>query len=165
MSGCGLAVLIAISACGEVDPDPSAEQRPPATPAPEESGDVMSAAPAEAAHSVTDEAVAAERTRELAACLSAGDAAEGVSTAMADCFGTELRLQDDRLNAAYRKAMDSLNSTDRARLRMEERTWIRDRDAECAASATGGTIDRVGIPSCLLDETIRRRLVLEAIAD
>lgn len=76
----------------------------------------------------------------------------------------ELDAQDARLNAAYREAMARLDPAGQTGLRNEERAWIRQRDEGCDASATGGTIDRLEIPSCVLDGTIRRRLALEALA-
>ncbi|MDY6922499.1 MAG: lysozyme inhibitor LprI family protein [Pseudomonadota bacterium] len=105
----------------------------------------------------------AARTPELSRCLETGAAAKGVSVAMGGCFNAELQLQDARLNAAYSRAMARLDAAGQARLRREERAWIRQRDEGCAQAATGGTIDQVEIPACLLDETVRRRLELEAI--
>lgn len=115
-----------------------------------------------AAEDVTIERVEAEKSPGLSRCLQTGDAAKGVSVAMGGCVHAELEAQDVRLNAAYGAVMRRLNETDRRRLRTEERAWIRERDAGCAQEATGGTIDLVDIPACRLDETIRRRLILES---
>ncbi len=114
--------------------------------------------------SITVEQVEAEQSLDLTRCLSFGDAAKGVSLAMGGCVNAELRVQDERMNTAYRSAMARLDAVGRAQLRSEQRAWIRQRDSGCAENRTGGTIDMVDIPSCLLDETIRRRLVLEATA-
>lgn len=119
-------------------------------------------APTVGALVITSDQVRAARSPELARCLDSGNAAKGVSVAMGGCFNAELKLQDARLNAAYRDAMARRDAAGQARLRVEERAWIRQRDAGCAEAATGGTIDQVEIPACHLDETVRRRLVLEA---
>jgi uncharacterized protein YecT (DUF1311 family) len=111
---------------------------------------------------VTQAQIDAEHSPEMDACLRSGDAARGVTPAMAACVNTELEAQDARLNTAYRAAMARLDGSGQARLRSEERAWIRQRDDGCRASATGGTIDRIQIPGCLLNETIRRRLALDA---
>lgn len=111
---------------------------------------------------ITGGQIEAEFSGALAQCLNTGDAAKGVSVAMGECFNTELQAQDARLNIAYRQAMAGRNDPGKVRLRTEERAWIRQRDSGCQQAATGGTIDMVEIPSCLLTETVRRRLVLEA---
>lgn len=113
---------------------------------------------------VSDEAVRAEITPMLAACLETGDAGNGVSAAMGGCFNAELRRQDVRLNDAYQAAMKRLGTTGKAWLRDEERKWIVQRDKSCEAERTGGTIDLVEVPSCMVDETIRRTIVLQGMA-
>lgn len=113
---------------------------------------------------LSDEQVRAQYTPALDACLNAGDAAKGVSVAMGGCFNAELRLQDDRLNAAYRSALAKRDPAGQAQLRAEERAWIKRRDAACQAVAMGGTIDMVEVPSCLLNETVRRRIALQPMA-
>lgn len=122
------------------------------------------AAAADLGDMLSDAQVRAQHSPALAACLNSGDAARGVSAAMGGCFDAELKLQDDRLNAAYRSALSKRDAAGQARLRAEERAWIRRRDAECRAVAVGGTIDMVEIPACLLDATIRRRVTLQPMA-
>ncbi|MBY8825110.1 lysozyme inhibitor LprI family protein [Sphingomonas colocasiae] len=113
---------------------------------------------------LSEEQVRAQHSPALDACLNSGDAARGVSVAMGGCFHAELKVQDDRLNAAYRSALAKRDAAGQARLRAEERAWIRRRDAECRAVAVGGTIDMVEIPACLLEATIRRRVTLQPMA-
>jgi uncharacterized protein YecT (DUF1311 family) len=125
---------------------------PPRRPFPDHAGPTFTVAQVEA-----------ERTPALAQCLDSGAAARGVSVAMGGCVNAELALQDARLDAAYRKAMAQLDDAGRARLRAEELDWIRRRDSQCAEQATGGTIDMVDVPACRLDETISRRLTLDAL--
>ncbi|MGF7148699.1 uncharacterized protein YecT (DUF1311 family) [Sphingomonas zeicaulis] len=97
-------------------------------------------------------------------CLKTGDAAKGVTPAMAQCIADEIKVQDERLNAAYRSAMDKRDEAGKTALRDEERAWIKARDAKCDALAQGGSIDRIEIPSCVLNETIRRRVKLQPMA-
>lgn len=113
---------------------------------------------------VTQDEVDAEHSQELAQCLATGDAARGVSVAMGGCVNAELEAQDARLNATYQDVMGQLSNAERIRLRSEQRAWMQRRDDECAAQATGGTIDLVDVPGCRLDQTIRQRLTLEAFA-
>ena len=173
--GAGMAgLLIAVAACGEDDDrGASAAALPeaptsatPATAAPEVPAATATAtvpAVAQAPLVITDGKVRAEQSAGMTTCLNTGDAAKGITTAMASCIQSELKTQDARLNSAYRAAMARRDAPGQARLRSEERTWIRQRDQGCQESATGGTIDQLEIPSCVLSETIRRRLVLEAL--
>jgi len=131
---------------------------------PAEAGPSRSGAAKDLGDTLTDAQVRAQHSPALDACLNSGDAAKGVSVAMGGCFNAELKLQDDRLNAAYRAALSKRDVAGQARLRTEERDWIKRRDADCRAVAVGGTIDMVEIPACLLDATIRRRVTLQPMA-
>lgn len=106
----------------------------------------------------------AQYSPALDACLKSGDAANGVSVAMATCFNTELTRQDVRLNAAYKAAMARRSAADRDRLRAVQRAWIKRRDAECQENLTGGTIDMVERSSCHLELTVIRAVELERMA-
>ncbi len=94
-------------------------------------------------------------------CLRTGDAARGVTPAMAGCINAELVRQDKRLNTAYAGAMARLSPKAKASLRTVQRAWIKSRDAECSANLTGGTIDFIERPSCHLNLTIERAVELE----
>ena len=172
--GAGMAgLLIAVAGCGE-DADRGAMSagapEMPTPPAAATKGPGTPAAPApatvpavpQAPLVITQDQITAEQSAGMTTCLNTGDAAKGVTTAMASCIQLELKSQDARLNSAYRAAMARRDAPGQARLRSEERAWIRQRDEGCQASATGGTIDQLEIPSCVLSETIRRRLWLEA---
>lgn len=81
-----------------------------------------------------------------------------------DCNNAEMEIQDGRLNQAYKMVMQALPADRKAELRQSERLWIKQRDATCEAQAAveeGGTLWHVIHSSCLLDETIKRRLFLE----
>ena len=105
-----------------------------------------------------------EYSREYARCLSSGDAARGVTPAMAGCINAELVRQDRRLNVAYAAAMKTRGPKAKIALRDVQRRWIRDRDSECAANLTGGTIDRIEQPACHLAATTTRAVELERMA-
>lgn len=94
-------------------------------------------------------------------CLRTGDAARGVTPAMAACINAELARQDKRLNTAYARAMARLSPKAKTQLRTVQRAWIKTRDAECSANLTGGTIDFIERPSCHLNLTIERAVELE----
>jgi uncharacterized protein YecT (DUF1311 family) len=168
----GLAALaLLITACGKAQPDTPNQVAPvaplPDVPEPTPEPAPVEPAPAEptpAPTTLSQTEVEGQYAPGFNRCLQTGDAARGVTPAMAACVQAELKSQDDRLNAAYRAAMARRGPAEQARLRTEERAWIRQRDADCDAQATGGTIDRVEIPMCLLNETIRRRVVLQPMA-
>ena len=95
-------------------------------------------------------------------CLASPD---GQSTlGMIDCAGAELKLQDARLNAAYRKTMASLNARQKAKLQTAQRAWVAFRDAECASyeDEDWGTISRINASACVLRMTVQRTIDLEA---
>jgi uncharacterized protein YecT (DUF1311 family) len=98
---------------------------------------------------------------QYARCLATGDAAKGVTPAMAGCVNEELRKQDARLNAAYASAMKALSPQAQAKLRAEQRAWIKRRDASCEKGLSGGTLDMIERPSCHLDMTAKRAAELE----
>jgi len=82
---------------------------------------------------------------------------------MVDCNTKETKVQDARLNAAYKAAMTAMEGNRKQQLQDVQRQWIKFRDANCgfAGSATGGTIDQVNGSGCLLDMTQTRAQELE----
>jgi len=92
------------------------------------------------------------------------DAPEGQSTyGMVACASAELKIQDARLNVAYRKAMAGLNARQKAKLLAAQRAWIAFRDAECASfeDEDWGTISRINGADCVLTMTVKRTIDLE----
>ena len=92
------------------------------------------------------------------------DAPEGQSTyGMVECAGAELKIQDARLNAAYRKAMAGLNPRQKTKLVAAQRAWVAFRDAECASfqDEDWGTISRINAADCVLTLTVKRTIDLE----
>jgi uncharacterized protein YecT (DUF1311 family) len=108
--------------------------------------------------SISAEEIEGERADEVSRCL--GTAIN--SNTVGACVSAELDRQDARLNEAYRAVMRRLDDAGRAKLRSEELAWIRERDAGCQEEMMGGTGDMYEWPNCLLNETVRRRLVLES---
>ncbi|MFM2068575.1 MAG: hypothetical protein RLZZ584_3484 [Pseudomonadota bacterium] len=53
------------------------------------------------------------------------------SAEIARCVGQDLRSADARINSLYKAVMDKLSEPDKATLRGAQRTWIRQRDADC----------------------------------
>jgi uncharacterized protein YecT (DUF1311 family) len=99
-------------------------------------------------------------------CMNSGEAAQGVTNALAQCLSDELTLQDVRLNTAYKAVMADLEPERQSSLRGAQRQWIKDRDSKCEAeNQSGGTMDRLGRLSCHLDSTITRTEELQKMAD
>ncbi|GAB5339118.1 MAG: lysozyme inhibitor LprI family protein [Pseudomonas fluorescens] len=82
---------------------------------------------------------------------------------MVSCNAKEAKVQDERLNKAYKTALAAQEGARKQQLQDVQRLWIKYRDANCsfAGSATGGTIDQVNGSGCLLDMTQTRAQELE----
>lgn len=82
---------------------------------------------------------------------------------MVGCNVKETKVQDARLNRAYKTALAAQEGTRKQQLQDLQRLWIKYRDANCAfaGSATGGTIDQVNGTGCVLDMTQTRAQELE----
>ncbi|MFC6335594.1 DUF1311 domain-containing protein [Pseudomonas sp. CCM 7891] len=82
---------------------------------------------------------------------------------MVDCNAKEAKVQDTRLNLAYKSALAAQDGQRKQQLQDVQRLWIKYRDANCAfaGSATGGSIDQVNGSGCLLDMTQARAQELE----
>ena len=82
---------------------------------------------------------------------------------MVNCNAKEAKVQDARLNRAYKTALAAQEGARKQQLQDVQRLWIKYRDANCvfAGSATGGTIDQVNGSGCVLDMTQTRAQELE----
>ncbi|MBE8589650.1 DUF1311 domain-containing protein [Pseudomonas sp. MAFF 301449] len=82
---------------------------------------------------------------------------------MVGCNVKEAKVQDTRLNKAYKTALAAQDGTRKQQLQDLQRLWIKYRDANCGfvGSATGGTIDQVNGTGCVLDMTQARAQELE----
>ncbi|MBN3780626.1 DUF1311 domain-containing protein [Burkholderia sp. Ac-20345] len=89
----------------------------------------------------------------------------GYTADIRNCLGLKYDAADKRLNAVYKTKMASLDEQGKARLRNDERRWLKARDAACAESRqpdAGGTLGLVEVDSCFVDATERRVKVIEA---
>ena len=82
---------------------------------------------------------------------------------MVSCNAKATKVQDDRLNRAYKTALAAQEGARKQQLQDVQRLWIKYRDANCAfaGSATGGSIDQVNGSVCVLDMTQTRAQELE----
>ena len=82
---------------------------------------------------------------------------------MVKCNTQQTKVQDTRLNTAYKTALAAQEGARKQQLQDVQRLWIKYRDANCAfaGSATGGTIDQVNGTGCVLDMTQTRAQELE----
>lgn len=103
-------------------------------------------------------ALALAAPSQLDRCLNAGEAAQGVTSAMSACFVADYKRADARLNATYSRTMKRLPAARWVTLRMSQRAWIRERDTACPLDESdgAGTIERLNHPACLTKQTTRR---------
>jgi len=82
---------------------------------------------------------------------------------MVKCNTQQAKVQDTRLNTAYKTALAAQEGARKQQLQDVQRLWIKYRDANCAfaGSATGGSIDQVNGTGCVLDMTQTRAQELE----
>ena len=91
------------------------------------------------------------------------DKAGGVTTSMVECIVAETKLQDVRLNKAYKNLTNTLDTTRKKELQDTQRLWIKYRDANCKFyyDPDGGSIVRVTSAGCFMDMTAERADELE----
>ena len=104
-------------------------------------------------------------SRDYNRCLNSGDAVNGVTSGIMECNSAEIDMQDAKLNQAYKMVMIGLSAPEKTTLRVSERTWITRRDAYCRKESSreaGGSAEGIIYSGCILDETIKRTIWLEA---
>lgn len=101
-------------------------------------------------------------SEQFSTCM---DKSGGATFAMVDCINAELKVQDARLNSAYKKLGAKLTPERKIQLRDVQRIWIRYRDANCAfhADPEGGSLARIAGSHCFLQETTLRAQELEQL--
>lgn len=101
-----------------------------------------------------------ELSKAFGTCV---EASGGVTSSMLECAATEYKLQDQRLNKAYRALSNGLDTKRRRELVEVQRLWIRFRDANCAfyADADSCTAATLAASSCTLQLTATRARELE----
>jgi len=86
---------------------------------------------------------------------------------MVNCTNNETKLQDARLNKAYKSLSANLPAQRKSELLNAQRAWLKYRDANCnyIATLTGGTMDLVNGNSCFMEMTTERAVQLEWFAE
>jgi uncharacterized protein YecT (DUF1311 family) len=87
------------------------------------------------------------------------------TTDMLKCINKELKIQDKKLNQAYKKAMNKIQPFRKEELKKIQRLWIKYRDKKCnfyyhKESGSSGKIDAM---ECKLNETIKRTIELNEV--
>ena len=103
--------------------------------------------------------MASDSSPALQKCMDSAN----TTAAMVGCNAQETKVQDKRLNSAYKTALQAQQGPRKQQLQDVQRLWIKYRDANCAfaGSATGGSIDQVNGSGCVLDMTQTRAEELE----
>ncbi|NDG38531.1 MAG: DUF1311 domain-containing protein [Betaproteobacteria bacterium] len=105
---------------------------------------------------------AAGSSKQFAACI---DKSGGVTSSTIECIVTENKLQDDRLNKAYKALSADLQPARKTQLLEAQRAWIKFRDTNCSfyADPDGGSMARVSANDCVMRATTERARELEAL--
>jgi uncharacterized protein YecT (DUF1311 family) len=159
---CSSVLILGAVGCDRTPKHSEEAKSPVATAVAESPKAVPTAAPARSASGESEASVEARYTPEYSACMSSGDAANGVTSGMASCGADEIAAQDAKLNSTYQLVMQKLEKPQRDDLRTAQRAWIKFRDTKCQSeSNSGGTMDILNGQGCILDATIRRTIELE----
>jgi uncharacterized protein YecT (DUF1311 family) len=99
-------------------------------------------------------------TKQFAICM---DKSGGVTTEVIDCISAEVKLQDARLNKAYKELMPTLSDARKKELQDVQRLWIKYRDANSSfyADPEGGSMARISSNDNFLSITAARAKELE----
>src|SRR5690348_7808892 len=94
-------------------------------------------------------------SKQFDACMNKSG---GVTSEMLNCIGAETKVQDARLNNAYKKLMPTLTPSRQKQLQEAERAWLKYRDANCSfyADPDGGTNATVDSADCFRSATTSR---------
>jgi uncharacterized protein YecT (DUF1311 family) len=103
----------------------------------------------------TSQDVTENFSRAYQACIIYGETHNTAAIPQGVCDARELRVQDARLNAAYKAVIARLPSVRKADLRTDERNWILARDHKC-----GKLSDPDLTTECKINETIKRTAYL-----
>ncbi len=94
------------------------------------------------------------------------DAAGGSTMPMKECMGAEYETWDKQLNQTYQALMARRAAPDQAKLRDDERIWLKRTKHKCDHAGDdeqGGSLQGVEIDQCNLDETILRTVYLRGL--
>ena len=112
----------------------------------------------------TASAAEAGSSKQFSTCM---DKSGGVTSSMIECIVTENKLQDARLNKAYKALGAELPPARKTQLLEAQRAWIKFRDANCSFynDPDGGSMARVGANDCLMRATTERAREMEALME
>jgi uncharacterized protein YecT (DUF1311 family) len=88
----------------------------------------------------------------------------GVTSSLRECIGTEYQRVDVLLNASYKRKLARLSKPSQAKLRRDQRSWLKTRLDKCERDLEedkDGTIWLIEMDNCALQELIRRTLWIE----
>ena len=107
-------------------------------------------------------AVEAGSSKQFSTCM---DKSGGVTSSMVECIVTENKLQDARLNKAYKALGADLPPARKAQLLEAQRAWIKFRDSNCSFydDPDGGSMARVSANECVMRATTERARELEML--
>ena len=99
-------------------------------------------------------------TPQYSSCM---EKADGVTSNMIDCIGTETKLQDTRLNKAYKEVIGQLSPSRKKELQDAQRSWIKYKDANCNfyADPDGGSMAILNSNDCFMMSTASRAKEIE----
>ena len=111
---------------------------------------------------VAASAVELGSSKQFSTCM---DKSGGVTSGMIECITTEHKLQDARLNKAYKALSADLQPVRKTQLLEAQRAWIKFRDTNCSfyADPDGGSMARVNANDCVMRATTERARELEAL--
>jgi uncharacterized protein YecT (DUF1311 family) len=111
---------------------------------------------------VAASAVELGSSKQFSTCM---DKSGGVTSGMIECITTEHKLQDARLNKAYKALSADLQPARKTQLLEAQRAWIKFRDTNCSfyADPDGGSMARVNANDCVMRATTERARELEAL--
>jgi uncharacterized protein YecT (DUF1311 family) len=103
-------------------------------------------------------------SKGYAACMDKPDSS---TQSMVECIDAEVRIQDGKLNAAYKAAMTSLPRDQHDKLRAAQRAWLEFRKLDCDVfyGEQTGTIARIESNQCVLRKTAERAAELAGFAE
>lgn len=100
----------------------------------------------------------AEEPKYTPAYTACQEKSGGVDAAMEACIKAEYRIQDQKLNEAYRQLSASLSGPTRTALKTTQRDWLKARKGTCDFhfKVAGGSMASMVVQSCYLDSTVER---------
>ncbi|MDH2918648.1 MAG: lysozyme inhibitor LprI family protein [Sideroxydans sp.] len=103
-------------------------------------------------------------SKQFSACM---ERSGGATADMLDCIAAEKKLQDARLNKAYKEVVAQLPPPRKKQLQDAQRAWLKYRDANCNfyADPEGGTMATVNSNDCVMSTTASRAKELEGFME